>query len=245
MRAGNAGSEDTILEIGPGKGILTKALLKTGARVITLEKDRRLIPELQQKFSSEIASGSLSLICADILLTDLTDLKLEARSYKLVANIPYYITGKIFRKFLETEIQPSLMVLLVQKEVAERIIARDSKESLLSISIKSYGEPRYVETVKAGNFSPIPSVDSAILAIENISRSLFADISEKNYFAFLKVAFKQRRKKLAGQLRVYADIKEIERTLKEIRIRPDTRAEDVPAKLWPDLFKMLPTRQYQ
>ena len=94
-------------------------------------------------------------------------------TYKLVANIPYYITGQVIRKFLEAENQPNSMTLLVQKEVAERIVAKDGKESLLSLSVKAYGQPKYVQTVKRGSFEPAPNVDSAIIHIANISRKKF------------------------------------------------------------------------
>ena len=124
VSAGNVGKEDIVLEIGPGKGILTEALLKTGARVIALEKDRRLIPVLQKKFFSEISFGKLQILYADILDFSPSFHKLQTNNYKLISNIPYYLTGRIFRKFLETEIQPSLMTLLVQKEVAQRIVAK-------------------------------------------------------------------------------------------------------------------------
>src|SRR3989344_4765121 len=137
--AGNIEREDIILEIGPGEGVLTRALLLTGAHVISVEKDDRLIPELQKKFGKEIATKQLELIHADIL--DLELPHIAKTRYKVVANIPYYITGQILRRFLESDREPQSMTLLVQKEVAERIIARDGKESLLSLSVKIYGEP--------------------------------------------------------------------------------------------------------
>src|SRR3990167_5903415 len=150
VEAGKVTKEDTVLEIGPGRGVLTEKLLAVGCQVIAVEKDDGLFELLEQKFAKEIASSKLTLIHDDIL-----NFKLKIENYKLVANIPYNITGAILKKILETDYQPETMVLLVQKEVAERIVGKrgsraSTKESILSISVKAYGIPRYVETVKAG-----------------------------------------------------------------------------------------------
>src|SRR3989344_7754683 len=163
VKAGNVSVKDTILEIGPGTGALTEKLLAANCQVLAIEKDDKLYEFLKTKFEKEIKNGKLRLIHDDILEFDLS--KLEAISYKLISNIPYNITGAILKKFLETNYQPERMVLLVQKEVAERIVARNNKESILSISVKAYGTPRYIETVKAGSFVPVPKVDSAIMVI--------------------------------------------------------------------------------
>ncbi len=173
IKAGRVVKGDTVLEIGPGKGALTKRLLNAGANVIAVEKDDRLIPLLEELFSKEIKSKKLTLIHGDVLDLDVNSYLLSVTSYKLIANIPYYITGEIVRKFLSGNFQPSLMVVLVQKEVAERITTKDQKESILSISVKAYGEPKYIQTVKAGSFFPPPKVDSAILLIDNISKDKF------------------------------------------------------------------------
>src|SRR3989344_1242310 len=157
---------DTILEIGPGTGTLTEKLLATSCQLTAVEKDDDLYELLKEKFQKEILSGQLNLIHDDILNFQTSNLQ----TYKLVANIPYNITGTILKKFLEADQQPEMIVLLVQKEVARRIVAADSKESILSISIKVYGQPRFVETVKAGSFVPMPQVDSGIIVIESISK---------------------------------------------------------------------------
>src|SRR3989344_4154177 len=138
-------TNDTVLEIGPGLGNLTKALLATGACVIAVEKDDRLINRLTEKFAAAIKNKQLELIHADLLDLDLT-YKLQATTYKLIANIPYYLTGQIIRQFLTATNQPQSMTLMLQKEVAERIVAADGKESLLSISVKAYGAPHYIQT---------------------------------------------------------------------------------------------------
>jgi 16S rRNA (adenine1518-N6/adenine1519-N6)-dimethyltransferase len=170
----------TVLEIGPGKGILTSGLLKAGAKVVAVEKDERAIKYMKENFSAEITLGKLKLVQDDILTINPADLGFEKGNYIIAANIPYYITGEILRKFLTAEVYPSRMVLLVQKEVAKRIVAADKKESILSISVKAYGEPKYIDTVPKRFFRPIPKVDSAIILIDKISKEFFDNDQEKN-----------------------------------------------------------------
>jgi 16S rRNA (adenine1518-N6/adenine1519-N6)-dimethyltransferase len=195
---------DNVLEIGPGRGALTRELLAIGAKVTAIEKDRVLVPFLSDIFKEEIESGQLKLIEADILEFDLSVLEVP---YKLIANIPYYITGQIFRIFLEgvhdgAHHVPISMTLLVQKEVAERIIAKDGKESILSLSVKAYGTPHYVSTVKRGSFNPAPNVDSAILHISDISKKFFTEnaITEQLFFQILKATFAHKRKVISSNL---------------------------------------------
>ncbi len=166
--AGNIIPGETVLEIGPGKGMLTRELIALGARVTAVEKDPLMVAILKNEFEKEIKNETLTLVHGDVRDQSVLNPGL-AQKYKVIANIPYYITGELLRMFLTTADQPATIVFLVQKEVAERI-ARSKKESLLSLSVKAYGTPRYVRTVKAGSFNPPPAVDSAILAIEHISR---------------------------------------------------------------------------
>ncbi|MBI2120627.1 MAG: ribosomal RNA small subunit methyltransferase A [Parcubacteria group bacterium] len=246
--AGGVSSKDNVLEIGPGRGILTAELLSRGSTVIAVEKDRELIPFLQKKFKKELAEQRLILVNEDIL--GYMFHTQHSMPYKLVANIPYYITGAIIRKFLTAEHQPSKMALLVQKEVAERIIARDKKESLLSISVKAYGEPKYIKTVKAGSFTPPPKVDSAILLIDSISREFFKTpplkarlnlayvsevkprLPEKRFFEVLHAGFAHKRKQLFGNLRAVFDEKLLEEKLDQCGISKSARAEDLTANDW-------------
>jgi 16S rRNA (adenine1518-N6/adenine1519-N6)-dimethyltransferase len=152
VRASRLAPTDTVLEVGPGKGVLTKELLKQ-SKVIAVEKDRELISHLKETFRDHCDSGKLRLIEGDILEMSPQDLNLNNHSFKIVANLPYYITGQFLRQWLSGDIQPSHMTLMLQKEVAKRIVAHDGKESILSISVKAYGTPRYIETVKAKYFS--------------------------------------------------------------------------------------------
>ena len=239
IEAGSVSKDDTILEIGPGTGSLTERLLEAGAKVLAVEKDDELFESLKLKFEKEIKIGKLELIHGDILEFDLT--KLEAKSYKLVANIPYNITGAILKKFLGTTSQPERIILLVQKEVAERIIARDKKESILSISVKTYGEPKYIETVKAGSFAPMPSVDSAIIAIENISKNFFQKFSEEKFFQLLHAGFQSKRKKLSSNISVIFEKNAVLETFKNLNLDENLRAEDVDIETWKKIASELTT----
>ncbi len=221
---------DLILEIGPGLGVLTASLLAVGANVTAVEKDDALAPILAEKFEKEIAGGQLKLIGGDILEFDL-----EIKNYKVVANIPYYITGQIIRKFLSAKNQPASVTLLLQKEVAERIVSRDGKESLLSLSVKAYGEPKLVEKVPRGAFSPAPSVDSAIVHISNISRKNF----EKNFFALIHAGFAHKRKQILPNLAEKFEKEKVIQALKKANISPKARAEDIPLSKWLELGKIL------
>jgi 16S rRNA (adenine1518-N6/adenine1519-N6)-dimethyltransferase len=230
---------ETILEIGPGKGALTKELLATGARVVAVEKDPTLVAGLRETFKNEIALGKLELIEKDVRNFKPESWNLKAGSYVLAANIPYYITGEIIRQFLTGETQPRTVALLIQKEVAERIIARDGKESILSLSVKAYGTPKIVTKVSRGNFSPTPSVDSAILAVTNISRDFFTGISEEMFFKAVRAGFASKRKFLANNLGIVFDKKTAEHALAVCGINPKVRAEDVPLEKWRDIVRSL------
>lgn len=213
--------ETVVFEIGPGTGMLTAELLKLAKRVIALEADADLIPVLQERFADAIAEGRLELIEGDVRTFAITTLPMP---YALVANIPYYLTGEIFRRFLETTHQPSSVTLLVQKEVAERI-ARAKKESILSLSVKAYGEPKYAFTVPRGAFNPAPNVDSAVLTIRNISRSHFATRAmEEKFYALVHAGFAHKRKYVRNNL--------LEAGLEVAGIPEKARAEDLPLTEW-------------
>lgn len=233
----NLHKNTSVLEIGPGKGVLTEYLLKTGASVVAVEKDGSLLPGLRERFANEIKQGTLTLIEGDILKTDLNAHSLRDGEYALVANIPYAITGEILRRFLGGNTQPAKAVLMMQKEVAERITghpstsSRSPKESLLSLSVKAYGTPRYIRTVKAGSFNPPPEIDSAILAIENISRSFFDTVDEQKFFTLVKKGFAHKRKTLKKNLGLSDEM------FASCNISPTTRAEDLTLVDWKCLTK--------
>lgn len=237
VSAGKVTKEDRVIEIGPGEGTLTSALLKTGAGVTAVEKDDRLILVLQKKFAKEISSRQFKLVHGDILTYDLT--KITKKPYKVVANIPYYITGQIIRMFLENDSEPITMTLLVQKEVAERIVAKDKKESLLSLSVKIYGEPKIIRTVGRGAFSPQPNVDSAILHIENISKKKLANADEKRFFEVIHAGFAHKRKQLLPNLSAIYKKEILIDAFKKIGLDKKDRAEDVSLENWLQLCEML------
>lgn len=228
---------NTILEIGPGEGVLTKKLLETGAKIVLVEKDNRLIPVLEEEFAKEIGEDRLKLLHMDILEIEPKEIGLE--KYKIVANIPYYITGQIIRKFLESINQPECMTLLVQKEVAERIVAKDGKESLLSISVKAYGEPRYIKTISKGVFKPQPKVDSAILKINNITNQKMSAISKNLFFSILHQAFSHKRKILISNLSGLISKERLLLVFRQLNIDEKSRAENISFETWVNLCKIL------
>jgi 16S rRNA (adenine1518-N6/adenine1519-N6)-dimethyltransferase len=230
VNAGNLSSTDTVLEIGPGRGFLTQGLLDTGAHVVALEKDKELLPVLAEQFSNY---KNFTLTEGDALEFDTSNHKQTANDYKLIANIPYYITGAILSKYLSHKHQPTQMVVLVQQEVAERVVARDKKESILSLAVKAYGEPKIVYRVKRGSFNPIPNVDSAVLSINDISRKNFTSgLHEENFFNVVKAGFSHKRKFLLSNLKeklpgiAWGDI------FDQHAISKNVRAEDVSLAVW-------------
>ncbi len=228
-------SKDTVLEIGPGTGMLTRALLARASHVVALETDADLIPQLQETFKEEIAKKKLLLVHQDVRVYDAGKLK---KDYTLVANIPYYITGEIIRQFLSEKHKPKSMTLLVQKEVAERI-AREKKESLLSLAVKTYGIPKYRFTVSKGSFFPAPSVDSAVLSITNIKNPFKNSKEEERFFTILRLGFGHKRKQLLSNLEEAAPRAILEGVFEKIGIERKARAEDVPLEKWQALARAL------
>lgn len=225
--------DEPIFEIGPGRGALTKELLAQGAHVVAIEKDADLIPVLEGVFADEIRAKTFRLIEGDV--RDFDPDTLQSGSYAIAANIPYYITGEIIRHFLSSPRQPRAMALLIQKEVAERIVARDGKESILSLSVKAYGTPSIVAKVPAGCFNPPPSVDSAILLIRDISRDYFDTINEKDFFTVVRTGFSSKRKMLAGNLKpLFGDIQE---AFVRAGVPKKARAEDLTLQDWKELVR--------
>lgn len=256
VEAGEIKPTDIVLEIGPGRGVLTEKLLEKAGTVIAVEKDRELFEFLQSKFSEQVKSGSLVLVYEDILNFKILKFlsgprisgslsqpnhskNLEWFRYKIVANIPYNITGAILKKFLTEKNQPESMVLMVQNEVAKRIVARDGKESILSISVKAYGEPKMIMKVEARYFSPKPKVDSAIISIKNISRKIFEEntMDEGRFWEIVKTGFSHKRKKLSGNLKkvIFNDGNNQKPLLEAFK---DKRAEDLTLSDWIVLSKI-------
>ncbi len=237
LKAPCVNAQDTVLEIGPGKGALTQKLLQSGAKVIAVEKDRDLEAFLKDKFKDEIAKGQLVLYIKDI--RDFVKDNLPKESYKLVANIPYYISGEILRMFLTAHNKPASITLLVQKEVAQRVV--DNKESLLSLSVKFFGIPKLIKKVPAQCFAPQPKVDSAILHIELKSSLPYLDLQEE-FFAVLRAAFASKRKKLINNLASICNKKVILEFFKGHNIKDTARAEELNLEIYLKLVSFMKNR---
>ncbi len=227
---------DTVLEIGPGKGALTEKLLQSGARVLAVEKDKELLNFLKDKFADEISKGQLKLVIKDI--KDIKDTELEEIApYKLIANIPYYITGEIIRKFLDIVYQPESLTLLVQKEVADRIV--NQKGSILKMSVLYYGKAEKSKKVPASCFTPKPKVDSAILHIKtNDAPSLHLPCKEV-FFKVIHSGFAHKRKKLKNNLSLTFRKDTVENAFSQLGLNNSVRAEELSFNEWCELARLL------
>lgn len=225
--------DTTIIEIGPGEGVLTEKLLAKGNKVLAIEKDDRLIPLLEEKFKNELKQKKLELIHKDVL-----QYTPPQKEYVLIANIPYYITGAILEHFLEnSEHKPQGIVLLVQKEVAERITSKDGKESILSLSVKYFGIPKLIAKVPKGAFFPSPKVDSAIISITDIHTKITKEESAV-FFRLIKSGFSHKRKKLVSNLKEngFSEAKVLH-ILQKYNQNKDVRAEKIDISIWIELAK--------
>ncbi len=238
VAAGEVTATDTVLEIGPGTGMLTKALLKTGAKVIAVEADTRALVELERIFATEIKAKQLTLHHGDARELTPKTLGLKDRQFKVIANIPYYLSGFLLRTLLETKIQPETLVFLIQKELAERI-ARSKKESLLSLSVKAFGQPKYIKTVSRGHFHPAPKVDSAILLIKEINQENFKNGSTEHFFTLLHLGLGNKRKQLLSNLSKTYNRSTLESIFEKLKISPTVRGEDVILEKWLELNQSL------
>lgn len=226
----NLESNDTVVEIGPGLGTLTSELLKRASKVIAIELDS----DLARKLPGQFPGKNLEVIHTDFLDYDLSKLP---SGYKVVGNVPYYITGKIIQKLLSTTNKPSQIVLLVQKEVAERIIAKHGDMSLLSVSVQINAEVALGDIVQAHFFTPIPKVDSQVVILKVFKKSLISDIDKAKFFQVVKAGFSSKRKKLRSSLAGGLGISksESENLLKTSGIDPNSRAEKLTITDWLNL----------
>ncbi|MBU6231899.1 MAG: ribosomal RNA small subunit methyltransferase A [Patescibacteria group bacterium] len=224
---------EEVLEIGPGTGILTAALIAAGAKVTAVEKDERAAALLNEKLSEDISAGRLKLVQGDVLETS----PMMDGKFAIVANIPYYITGAILETFLERGPRPTRMILLVQKEVAERIIAADGKESVLSISVKAFGTPRIAARVPRGAFVPPPKVDSAVISVSSIGDQRFSDagLQPDLFFRAVKAGFAHKRKLLIRNLEAICPKEKLEGMWLELGLDKKARAEDIGVETWFDI----------
>ncbi len=235
--AANVSSLDTVVEIGPGTGALTAILLARGARVIAIETDTRAQEILSARFDEHIKAAQLCIIAGDIREERIWQ-QLPDTPYKIVANIPYYLSGFLLRLFLEQVHQPTTLVFLMQKEVVERI-TRDKKSSLLSLSVAVFGAPKYIKTVGKGHFSPQPKVDSAILAVTAITNPFRTGAEQKHFFTLLHLGFGKKRKQLIANLSGEYPREFLIPIFTELGLSLTVRAVDIPLQIWHQLNQKL------
>lgn len=229
--AANVQQSDTVLEIGPGLGSLTERLVQKAGQVIAVELDEKLAREL----SSRINADNLQVVQTDILKLNFNDLP---EGYKIVANIPYYLTSHLIRVISETPNRPTVAALLVQKEVAERVAAQPGDMSLLSVLAQLYWRVELSREVSAKLFVPPPKVDSQILILTKRDEPLFPDIDTKRFFQLVKAGFSQRRKTLLNNLAggLHLSRPEAERLLQNTNINPSRRPQTLSLDEWYSLY---------
>lgn len=227
-------ADDVVLEIGPGLGTLTKKLTARTKKVIAVEFD----PQLARQLKSRVVADNLEVIHSDILKFDLTQLP---AGYKVVANVPYYITSKIVKLLMTAQNRPSRTVLLVQKEVAERMAAKPGDMSILAISAQLFANVSLGEVVPAYLFTPPPKVDSQVVILQTHPEPLFPDLDEVAFFRVVKAGFSAKRKKLRSSLAGGLGIskQEAEELLRKVNISPDIRAETLTLQEWTMLTNTL------
>ena len=239
IRAARITSNDTVVEVGPGTGTLTQELAQRAGNVIAIEKDHRLIPELQERFGNR---ANIKIVEDDVLDFSPPRHKLTAKSYKLIGNIPYYITSHFLKTVLGSWPAPELIVLTVQKEVAERICARPPHMNLLALSVQFYAEPKIVGRVSRGSFRPIPKVDSAIIRLTPKVPAPDARTAQ-DLFVVIRAGFSEKRKQLAGTLsrKLHTNRPAIEQALQMVGTGATTRPENLSLEQWEALAESLKT----
>jgi 16S rRNA (adenine1518-N6/adenine1519-N6)-dimethyltransferase len=248
IAAADLSPSDIVIEVGPGPGVLTAELIKKAGYVIAVEVDTSMVALLKENFWE---ANNLSLITSDILEVDPLELIRQESSrfpeslktstnYKLVANLPYYITQPIIRHFSEASVKPQSLVIMVQKEVAKNIVAQPGDLSIMAISVQLYGKPQIVDYVPAANFYPVPKVDSAILKIQMYDKPIVEMTSEKNFFKTVKAGFCAARKQVANSLSQGLDIPkpEVISLMQAAGVDPQKRAETLSLVEWARLEKV-------
>lgn len=245
--------DDTVLEIGPGLGTLTHRLAAHAGRVVAVELDDRLIELLAAQFADqphvEIVHGDILTLDPAVLMQGRHTDEGQDRdtiapvAYKVVANLPYYITSAVLRHLLEAEHPPSVAVVMVQKEVAERICAQPGDMSILAVSVQFYADPRIVQRVPAGAFYPRPKVDSTVLHLSIRPTPALPDVDSQRFFQIVRAGFSQKRKQLLNSLSnaLHLSKSVIEDALTQANIDPKRRAETLSLAEWGHLYATLGT----
>jgi len=236
IEAAEINPEDTILEIGPGLGVLTQELAQKAERVLAIEKDPEMVRILQETLKE---CEKTEIVQGDALKIE--SYKLKTEKYKVVGNLPFYLTAPLIRRFLEKEtIKPQEMVFIVQKEVARRICSKPPEMNLLAVSVQFYSQPKIVSYIPKGSFWPQPKVDAAILKIIPAKPGL-ADEERGLFFRIVKAGFSQPRKQLINNLSAGLNMEKekIAEWLKENNVSPQQRAETLKIEDWLKLTKNL------
>jgi len=245
LTAAELSPNDTVIEVGPGLGLMTGELAKRAGWVIAIELDKRLADILKKTLAD---FDNIVILNEDVLGTDPAAL-LQGRApsfpptlrpYKVVANLPYYITSPVLRHFLEASVKPEVMVVMVQKEVAEAIVAKAGQRSVLSISVQFYGKPSIVARVPAGAFYPAPEVDSAVVKIEVYPRPPVAVDDTEGFFRLVRAGFTAARKQVANSLSQGLGLNKLEvlKLLEKAGIDPQRRAETFTLEEWAKLWRV-------
>lgn len=234
----NLAPTETVVEIGPGLGALTEQLLARAGHLIAIELDPNMVAILRERFGDH---PHFHLVEGDVLQQDIPALVRQFTGqthYKVTANLPYYITSAAIRHLLESQPPPDLIVLLVQREVAERIVAQPGNMSLLAVSVQVYGTPTLVSRVPAGAFYPPPKVESAILKIEPHATPHVQPHEAEAFFRLVRAGFHQKRKQLRNTLAAGLGLskQETDRLLQAAGIQPSQRAETLSIADWRRLF---------
>ncbi len=228
--------DQLVLEIGPGTGNLTEKLLTKSDNVTAVELDERLINKLVKRFNDQILLGHLRILNEDIRYFDFNNIK---ESYKIVANIPYYLTSYLIRLLADSSNKPDLVVLLIQKEVAERLSALPGKMSLLSVVAQLNFDIKKGELVPAYLFEPIPKVDSQIVILSKKNKNILDNIDSKELIKFISLGFSMRRKKLVNNLVKIFEKDLLTDVLEKLKINLSTRPQDLSINQWQELFVIL------
>ena len=245
VQAGAPAPGELVLEIGPGLGFLTEALLASGANVVAVEIDSDLIPRLQHKFAAQIRAGQLTLVHGDALTVDLESLMPAKGSWRVIANIPYHVTSPLLHRLLLLALPPARIVLLVQLEVAERVAAAPGDWSYLTAFVQARTAASIVARVPREAFEPVPGVDSAILLLDYRTGDDAFNLDpsdEERLWRLVQAGFRERRKKLRNALPRALPILEsdIVAALARAKLSPDQRAQTLSVKDWTTLLYELP-----